>query len=138
MSKRRIEMLDIKHLLRLKQKGRSNRKIGETLGIHRNTINTYINQFKATGKNCSELLKLPDPELLALVSPPDVELSSRYKYLLEKFSDYERGTEESRCDNAGIMGTVLWGGGTTLWLYPISQALQILPEAKAGQPSLGA
>ena len=39
MSKRQIEMLDIKHLLRLKQKGRSNRKIGETLGIHRNTVN---------------------------------------------------------------------------------------------------
>ena len=103
MSKRRIEMLDIKHLLRLKQKGRSNRKIGETLGIHRNTINTYINQFKATGKNCSELLKLPDPELLALVSPPDVELSSRYKYLLEKFSDYERELKK-----VGVTMQVLW------------------------------
>ena len=102
MSKR-IEMIDIKHLLRLKQKGRSNRQIGELLGIHRNTINTYVHQLNATKREYSELLQLPDGELLAMVSPPDVELSPRYKYLLEQFSDYERELKK-----VGVTRQILW------------------------------
>lgn len=105
MSKRRIEMLDIKHLLRLKKQGRSNRQIGDVLGIHRNTVNSYITQFKTTGKTYSELYGLEDSALLALINPPEVELSARYKCLLEQFSGYERELKK-----VGATMQTLWEG----------------------------
>ena len=40
MSKNRIEMLVVKQIIQLKEKGNSNRRIASQLGINRNTINS--------------------------------------------------------------------------------------------------
>lgn len=57
------EMSQIKQLLLLKKQGVSNRKAAKTLGINKETVNTYVNKAKADELSIDELLKLDDPVL---------------------------------------------------------------------------
>ena len=52
-----LDLMDIKQIITLHLDGFSNRKIGETLGISRNTVNTYMRLFKSCKYSCKELLK---------------------------------------------------------------------------------
>ena len=83
MSNKRIEMTDIKHLLRLKKQGRSNRAIAGLLNVHRNTINTYIQVFTDSGHSLDALLALSDAELLRLLEPPPEPASGRRAALMD-------------------------------------------------------
>lgn len=89
MANQRIEMLNLKHIIRLKDQGRSNREIERLLGVHRNTINSYVAQFRATGQSYSELSALSDEALLSLLTP-DVRPCPRYEYLEPRFTHYEK------------------------------------------------
>jgi len=42
MAGKGLEMADLKEIKRLQSLGFSNRKIGKALGIHRNTVNKYL------------------------------------------------------------------------------------------------
>jgi hypothetical protein len=53
-----IDLMDIKQIITLHLDGFSNRKIGETLGICRNTVNTYMHLFKGSKYSLEELLGL--------------------------------------------------------------------------------
>ncbi len=53
-----LDPMDIKQIIRLHLDGLSNRRIGTTLGISRNTINRYIQLLKATDKPLSVLAEL--------------------------------------------------------------------------------
>lgn len=90
MANKRIEMINVKHLLRLKLKGCSNRSIGEQLGISRNTINEYVQFFNQQKLSYEALLGLPDGELYALFPKKTNKSSSRYEALSNQFSYYER------------------------------------------------
>lgn len=90
MPRRRIEMIDLKHLLRLKEQGRSNREIGLILSIHRNTVNNYVHQFDSIGKPYSELYNLTNTALHQLISPKKSVFSARYKELQNLLPQYER------------------------------------------------
>ena len=52
-----LDPMDLKQIITLHLDGLSNRKIGETLGISRNTINRYLQLFKGSDYTFSELLK---------------------------------------------------------------------------------
>jgi biotin operon repressor len=55
----KLDPMDIKQILVLIKDGFSNRKIGSTLGISRNTVNNYVQQFNSSGYNIGELLEPP-------------------------------------------------------------------------------
>lgn len=103
MANRRIEMLDIKHLLRLKRQGRSNREIGGLLGMHRNTVNTYVQQLKTLDKSEEELLALENSALHALLHPPKSSSTARYTELSKHFSYYEQESKK-----VGVTLQLLW------------------------------
>ncbi len=75
-------MTDMKHLLRLKAQGRSNREIARMLGLHRNTVNSYIQLFNDSGQSTEALLSLSEADLLRLVEPPPASVPERQASLL--------------------------------------------------------
>lgn len=90
MANKRIEMINIRHLIRLKAKGYSNRRIAKTLDISRPTVNDYVQIFNACGKSYTELSGLSDDELASLFPKPEAEPSERYIILQNKFGYYEK------------------------------------------------
>ncbi len=57
MAGKRTEMSKIKQILLLHKDGMSNRKIGERLGLYKETVNKYVNAaksclFRAIGTAC--------------------------------------------------------------------------------------
>lgn len=51
-----LDPMDLKQIISLHLDGYSNRKIGDTLGISRNTVNSYMKLFKASEYTFEELL----------------------------------------------------------------------------------
>ncbi|SDD28921.1 hypothetical protein SAMN05216323_11248, partial [Williamwhitmania taraxaci] len=49
MAAKKIDIMDVRQLIQLKIKGESNRSCSSSLAIHRNTVNYYVRQLKATG-----------------------------------------------------------------------------------------
>ena len=90
MANKRIEMINVKHLLRLKLQGYSNRSIGVQLGISRNTVNEYVQFFNQQEMSYEALLGLSEAELYALFPQKSNKSSARYEFLAEQFSYYER------------------------------------------------
>ena len=90
MANKRIEMINVKHLVRLKLKGYSNRRIGEQLGISRNTVNEYVQFFNQQELSYEALLSLSEAELYALFPKKSNKSSARYEVLAGQFSYYER------------------------------------------------
>lgn len=74
-------LLDISAILKLKEKGLSNRSIANTLGINRKTVNKYWNEYKAnfqkleTTNNPTEVLKIQEN----IVSKPKYNSESRVR-----------------------------------------------------------
>ena len=52
----KLDPMDIRQILSLLNDGFSNRKVGSTLGVSRNTVNSYVNRLKASGHSVSEAL----------------------------------------------------------------------------------
>jgi len=61
-----LDPMDLKQIITLHLDGYSNRKIGKTLGISRNTVNTYMKLFTASDYSCKELLDFDNAALAAL------------------------------------------------------------------------
>ena len=61
-----LDPMDLKQILTLHIDSFSNRKIGEVLGMSRNTVNAYIKHFKACDYSFEELLKMDNSELKEL------------------------------------------------------------------------
>ncbi|WP_239986599.1 MULTISPECIES: LuxR C-terminal-related transcriptional regulator [Arenibacter] len=53
-----LDPMDLKQIITLHLDGLSNRKIGTTLGISRNTVNSYMRLFGACDRPLKELLAL--------------------------------------------------------------------------------
>ena len=60
-------MLQIRRIIQLKSKGKSNREIAWELHAARNTINGYVRQITGLERSLAELLALTDQELSSLV-----------------------------------------------------------------------
>ena len=56
-------MSKVKQILRLHADGVSNRKIAQSLGIYKGTVNSYIQKIKNHEYSLDKLLSLEDPEL---------------------------------------------------------------------------
>ncbi|MCG8320406.1 MAG: IS21 family transposase [Cytophagales bacterium] len=90
MANKRIEIIMLKRIIQLQQKGLSNRKIATQLGIHRNSVNSYVSQLKRLDKPLPELLALPDKTLSSYFSGYEPRQDPRYKILQDLFAVYEK------------------------------------------------
>lgn len=86
-------MLQIRRIIQLKQRGKSNREIARELHMARDTVNSYVKQISLLEKSMEELLNLNDEELSSLVykdtpdHPPDprfIDLQQRIPYLCDE------------------------------------------------------
>jgi hypothetical protein len=63
-----LDFMDLKQIIRLHSDGYSNRKIGDTLIISRNSVNSYMRLFRGSDVGLEELLSL-DPSAFRAVLP---------------------------------------------------------------------
>ena len=87
MAGKRIEPMDIKQLITLKQQGVSNRKCALILKISRNTVNDYTSLFERLGYSFQELLAMDNATLKSLAAPQSEVSQERYEQLASYF-DY--------------------------------------------------
>src|SRR5690625_313600 len=85
-----LDPMDLKQILSLHQDGLSNRKIGNTLGISRNTVNTYIKRFKSSKYNTDELLSFDNPKLKELFTHKTTLDTDRQDELMNYFEQVNK------------------------------------------------
>jgi len=98
MANKRIEMIVLKQIIQLKDKGVSNREIAIRLGIHRNSVNRYVALLNSEEQSYKELYQLSDAVLGSLFLQPAVLPSdSRYEPLKLLFPFYEKALKKVGC-----------------------------------------
>ena len=80
-----LDPMDLKQIISLHLDGLSNRKIGLTLGISRNTVNSYMRLFKASGYRLKELLDFDIGRLQKLFPSHTTIDNDRYAALMAYF-----------------------------------------------------
>ena len=80
-----LDPMDLKQIITLHLDGLSNRKIGELLGISRNTVNTYMKLFKACEYELKELLEMDNATLCELFPSYTTINNDRYNELMLYF-----------------------------------------------------
>lgn len=85
MAGQRIRIMELRRMIQLKQSGMSNRKIGEALGISRNTVNGYVRHFDALGFDDAAVLAMDDAALHDLFPEKDSKDTSRSAHLCGLF-----------------------------------------------------
>src|SRR5688572_5489040 len=97
MAANRIDLMDIRQLIRLKVKGKSNRKIALLLHISRNTVNQYVNLLTVTEHSWPALLAMDDARLLELLPKPSAVDQELYEQLLSYFPAYLKELSKPGC-----------------------------------------
>lgn len=80
-----LDPMDIKQIITLHLDGLSNRKIGQTLGISRNTVNSYMQVFNSCRYSFKELLQLEHADFIALFPSHTTIKNPRYNELMLYF-----------------------------------------------------
>ncbi len=80
-----LDPMDLKQIITLQLDGLSNRKIAETLGISRNTINGYMKLFKACEYDPKELLHFDNAALRERFPSHSTIDNDRFDYLIRYF-----------------------------------------------------
>src|SRR5690606_30374958 len=80
-----LDPMDLKQIITLHLDGSSNRKIGSILGISRNTVNTYMQLFAASGYSLEELLRFDSAALSELFSSHTTIDTGRHNELMLYF-----------------------------------------------------
>ncbi len=85
-----LDPMDLKQILTLHLDGLSNRKIGGTLGISRNTVNGYMKLFKGCDLPFSALLELDEASLREQFSIKTTIDNDRYNELMLYLEQVDR------------------------------------------------
>lgn len=80
-----LDPMDLKQIITLHLDGYSNRRIGTSLSISRNTVNTYMLLFKGSGYTFKELLSFDNARLETLFSSHTTIDNERYDALMLYF-----------------------------------------------------
>ncbi len=80
---RKLDLMDVKQIIRLHLDGQSNRKISRTLGINRNTVNSYIQLVKSLDIPANKLLEMDICELEELFPAKTTINNRRYDELMQ-------------------------------------------------------
>lgn len=97
MAAKRIDIMDLRQLVQLKQKGISNRKIAQILGMNRNTVNDYFRVFDRHAMSYQQLLACSDQDLHDLFPTADTKDQQRYEQLHQYFPDYKKELRRTGC-----------------------------------------
>ena len=103
MAAKKVDIMELRQLLLLKQKGESNRCCEKLLGIHRNTINHYVRLFMASGVDYGSLLGYDNKTLTELFPSRELLDTDRYSILSGYFSYFETELKKPGCTRE-----VLW------------------------------
>lgn len=97
MSANNTDMSKIKQVMRMMlqrdERGRrpSNRKIGETVGLYKGTVNDYVKRIEADSLSIEALLELDDPVLERRLCPGSAAYSdARFEHLSHKMEFYHQ------------------------------------------------
>lgn len=92
MANKTIIMSKVRQIIKLYSQNMGKKKIGLRLGMSKNTVKLYIEQFRALKTTQQELCQLTDYELNKLFHPPQQEilLNARLKQLYDFFPDMEK------------------------------------------------
>mgnify|MGYP006194785991 CR=1 FL=1 len=82
-----LDPMDIKQIFSLHIDGLSNRKIAQTLGLSRNTVNQYISWLSASDYQATELLSMKAYELRELFPSRTTIKNDRYDALIRYFEN---------------------------------------------------
>ncbi|MFM1744441.1 MAG: hypothetical protein RLZZ630_378 [Bacteroidota bacterium] len=97
MAGKRIEMIDLKQLISLKERGISNRKAADLLQISRNTINSYTSMFEGSGLSYGQLLDMDEGLLNELCAPQSEVSLARYEKLAGQFTYFSNELKKPGC-----------------------------------------
>jgi len=97
MAAKKVDIMELKQLLRLKEKGESNRSCERRLSIHRNTINHYVRLFLASGLSYRALLLLDDKTLQEMFPEREKVNSERYRILSGYFTYFGQELKKPGC-----------------------------------------
>jgi transposase len=91
-------MLELRRIIQLSENGFSNRNISRKLRLARDTVNSYVNRFKSSGKTNGELLKLTDEQLGLLVFEPKSEAvpTDKYTDLMNRMEYFSNELKKSK------------------------------------------
>ena len=104
MAAKKVDIMELRQLLLLKEKGESNRSCEKILGIHRNTINHYARLFSASGLRYAELSSLDEKPLNELFPAVETLIKNGTKYfrgilrthISKTFLTFEKWEEHAR------------------------------------------
>jgi len=102
MAAKKVDIMELRQLLLLKEKGESNRSCEKLLSIHRNTINHYVRMFRVSGLNYTRLLKHDDKELKELFPSREPLNTARYSILSRYFTYFERELKKPGCTREAL------------------------------------
>lgn len=97
MAGNRIDIMEIRDLIRLKQQGFSNRKVAQLLNVSRNTVNGYVRFIEEQSLDIEQLMRKNPAELLELFPAESEVDSQRYQDLAQYFSYFERELKKRGC-----------------------------------------
>jgi hypothetical protein len=80
-----LDPMDLKQIITLHLDGLSNRRIGELIGINRNTVNDYMKLFKASDYGFNELLNMDNAKLIELFTSHTTIDNNRFGQLMLYF-----------------------------------------------------
>ncbi len=81
----KLDLMDLKQIITSQLDGLSNREIGKALGISRNTVNAYMQLFKACDYDMQELKRLDNNKLAELFPSHTTIKNHRYNELMLYF-----------------------------------------------------
>jgi hypothetical protein len=87
-----LDPMDLKQIITLHLEGYSNRKIGTSLSISRNTVNTYMSFLKGSDYTFKELLSLDTFGLETLFPSHTTITNERYDPLMSYFEGMNNDT----------------------------------------------
>ncbi len=94
MANKRIDMLEIKQLIQLKNKGTSNREIARRLSVNRKTVDQYVRYFTSLGLSFRDLAAYTEADLQELFSKPSIKPDEKtYQQLQELLPTLEKDSK---------------------------------------------
>ncbi len=90
MAGQRIDIMEIRSLILLKQKGLSNRKAADFLKTNRKTVDNYVSHFKALNFSYEELMELDEAALRDLFTENSQTEKQRYEALSSQFLYFQK------------------------------------------------
>jgi len=95
MAGQRIDIMDLRQLIQLKRKGMSNRQVAQSLGVSRNTVNSYVQVFARHAFSYPQLEALSDGQLADLFPEDDHKDKERYAQLVHYFPTFQKELQKT-------------------------------------------